>query len=164
MPATLVYRFEARGAEAWLHKVNAFARDPSPAMAEISAVLAADVERSFELERDPETGVPWARLRAETIRERAEQGYWPGKILQRTGQLAASYERSHGRDFAAVASTKVQAAILNYGGTIKPKNGKALHFRGRTVSKVVIPARRVLAISKDGNDDIVSILDRYLKD
>lgn len=77
--------------------------DLTPLMEELAGHLGAGVEESFESESDPVTGTPWADLRPATVRERERKGYWPGKILQRTGMLAMSLVSEAGPDFAEVS-------------------------------------------------------------
>lgn len=87
--------------------------DLRPVFREVAGVLA-DV--AFATESDPSTLTPWQRLAESTVRQHAEEGTWPGKILQRSGQLAASFSTDYGDDFASVGSNLAYAAIHQLGG------------------------------------------------
>lgn len=126
--------------------------DLTPVFREIAGVLADETEQAFESESDPSTLTPWEQLAAATIAERTDEGYWPGKILQRTGSLAASVSTDYGADFAAVGTNKVQAALMQFGGQA-----------GRGGS-VTVPARPFLGVSEEGLDEVLDICGRYLLD
>ena len=75
---------------------------------------------------------------------------WPanargGKILQQSGQLAASIHTASGSNFARIGTNKPYAAIHQFGGTVKAKNKPYLVFK-----QVKIPARPYLPMSKGG--------------
>jgi len=172
MTQTLFYSVRDAELLAWFRRVGGIASNASSMMREISGVLLDETEESLRLERDPATGRPWAKLKPETIEARRLNGHWPGRMLQVSGQLASSISRDHGPDFAQVGSNKEYAGIQQHGGqtkphTIKARNKKALAFGGRVVKQVrhpgsTIPARPYFGISPAGNDEIVSIVDRYL--
>lgn len=124
--------------------------DLRPVFREVAGVLADVVEEAFATESDPSTLTPWQRLAESTTRQRAEEGTWPGKILQRSGQLAASFSTDFGDDFASVGSNKVHAAIHQFGGEAG---------RGHSVE---IVARPPLGLSAEGADEVLEICGRYL--
>ncbi|SDR07639.1 phage virion morphogenesis protein [Pseudovibrio sp. Tun.PSC04-5.I4] len=74
-------------------------------------------------------------------------------LLHNEGDLVTSIDHVAGSDEVSWGSPVVYAAIHQFGGTIKPKNGKALFFMmgGATVaaSQVSIPARPYLGLSGD---------------
>ncbi len=130
-----------------LERINQRVRDTTPLMAGIAAELAHQTELNFEAEGRP----AWLGLK--TGRD--------GKILQDSGQLAASISTDHGQDFAQIGSNKVYAAIHQLGGKTKPhvieaKPGKMLHFGGVFRKRVNhpgsnIPARPYLPFLADGS-------------
>lgn len=124
--------------------------DLSPVMRLVAGVLADVTEEAFATERDPATLTPWQRLEASTIDARTRKGYWPGKILQQTGLLAASISQDHGSDFASVGSNREYAAIQQLGG----KAGRG--------GSAVLPARPYLGLSQDGADEILDLIGNYL--
>jgi phage virion morphogenesis protein len=96
-----------------------------PAMRAIAAVLADETEQNFAQQGRP----GWAKHKYEYPNRVG------GKILQSTGQLAASISTSHSATSARIGTNKVYGAIHQFGGQtrphlIKPRNGKALKFGG----------------------------------
>ncbi|KEQ19175.1 hypothetical protein GZ78_04045 [Endozoicomonas numazuensis] len=126
--------------------------DLSPVMKEISGILADASEQAFANEADPTTGESWQPLTEAHKGYRQSKGY-TGSILQMSGQLAASIQSDHGRDFAQVGSNKVYAAIHQHGGLpdMRPANA-------------AIPARPFLGASEDDKDEIMEVLARHLSD
>lgn len=136
--------------------------DLSPVMRDISEVLRAGIELSFDRQADPNTGAPWKPLHPLTILERQEQGTWPGKILQRSGRLVSSMVPDHGADYAAAGSNVVYAGIQNFGGTIRPKTKGALKFGGGLFGQAVIPARPWAGIWPESLAEILDMLGRFV--
>jgi phage virion morphogenesis protein len=106
----------------------------SPVMRDIAEIMLDDVEENFSTQRAPDKR-PWKPLAESTIQQREKKGYWPGKILQMRGELAASIQAESGTDFAMVSTNKRYAAIHQFGG---------LAGRGR---KTEIPERPFLGLS-----------------
>lgn len=116
------------------------ATHPRPMMKAIAAELLSITEDNFESESWG--GKKWlANARG-------------GKILQKSGQLAASIHTASGNNFARIGTNKPYAAIHHLGGTIKAKNKPYLVFKVgdgfRRVKQVKIPARPYLPMSKGG--------------
>lgn len=126
-----------------LARARAAAGDLRPLMDQISASLAAQTEDAFERERDPETGEAWARLAPATIEQREERGYWPGLILQRTGQMADSIVADAGADFASLA-IDAPYAFWHQVGTDR------------------MPARPILGISDALAEDILDLTEAHI--
>lgn len=146
---------------AYFRRLHVRMSDMTPVNRTIAEVLKSGIEQAFIDERDPETGARWKQLSPFTIAARQLAGNWPGQILHQSGRLASSFNPDFGPNFAAAGTNLIYAAIQNFGGTIRPKQKKALSFGGRLVSKAVIPARQFAAISDDGASDILEILGRY---
>ena len=141
---------------------------PQPLMAAVANELLSQTEANFAAQGRP----AWLGRK----HPRAKGG---GRLLQDTGQLAASVQPFHTADTAGVGSNKVYARIHQLGGEtrpheIKPKNKKALAFNGRVVKKVKhpgskIPARPFLPIDKSGTlqpqaaTAIISVTNAYLR-
>lgn len=105
-------------------------------------------------------GTPWKPNRAGT------------PILFDTGRLADSIDYAvEGDERAIVGSGLVYARIHQTGGTIKPKNGKALKFwfvaggfvEFAIVSQVTIPARPYIGISDDNRLELQAVTGRFLQ-
>ena len=121
--------------------------DMSPAMRAIAGVLKDETETAFEYEIDPATGIHWAGLFPETIKQREKKGKWPGQILQVTGGLAASVSTNYGFDFAQIGSNKKQALAQNYGAEVNN-----------------LIARPFIGVSEDGQQEMLMILSNFLQE
>lgn len=139
-------------------------RVKSKLMAAVAETMRAAVLKNFETEGS-RVGKPWQRLSHKTIEQRKKKGYWPGKILQRTGQLKRSIISSYGEDYAQVSTNLIYAAIQNYGGVIhrsslktflrKKREGKIASKPGQNrMSSIRIPARPFMKLN---NQDIEKI-------
>lgn len=116
-----------------LNDLRARASDLRPAMKNVAQALESETELRFERE-----GPGWPALSERTILGRMKSGYGRGKMLQRSGQLAASVQTEYGRDYAQIGSNKAYAAIHQFGGQAG---------RGK---KVTIPPRPYLPVDADG--------------
>jgi phage virion morphogenesis protein len=139
---------------------------------ELMASLAGIMHRAVE-DNFAEGGRPhWQALHPGTIASRRKAGTWPGQILVRSGQLAASVQDSFDNDQAVVGSNKVYAAIQQFGGqtrphVIKARNKKALAFGGVVVRQVKhpgskIPARPFLSLTEQDGQDLVDEAESFL--
>ena len=129
-----------------LKELAAKGRNLRPFMRKAAGVMEDAVEENFEQEGRPR----WPELAEATKKDRARTGNWPGKMLQRSGQLAASIGRKYDDESASVGSNKEYAAIQNLGG----KAG-----RGR---KVTIPARAYLKLGEDDERRLEDKLREFL--
>ena len=116
------------------------ARHPRPMMRAIAAELLSITEDNFARQR-------WGSRKWDPTKR-------GGKILQKSGQLAASIHTASGSHFARIGTNKPYAAIHQFGGTVKAKNKPYLLFKVgdgfRRVKQVNIPARPYLPMSKGG--------------
>lgn len=133
-------------------------------MVAIAETMRTAILKNFETEGS-RIGKPWQRLSHQTIKDREKKGYWPGKILQRRGQLKRSIISSYGEDFAQVSTNLIYAAIHNYGGVIHRSSLKTYMRKYRAgkkakkptsnkMSSIRIPARPFMKLN---NDDIEKI-------
>lgn len=157
--------------------------DLSPLMREASGIMADAVEENFAQEGRPR----WKALAKSTIRRRQAKGYWPGKMLQQRGELAASVSRHHDRTSAAVGTNKAYAAIQHFGGTITQyARSQKVYFRqskrtgeiGRRFVKkarsnfsqwstrgdtrITLPARPFLTLTDGDQGEVLKAVERYL--
>lgn len=95
-----------------LDKLFGKTTDLKPLMKSIAGTMADAVEENFKQEGRPE----WAKLKDSTIKLRTQKGYWPGKILQMRGELAASITTAYDETSAIVGSNKEYARIHQLGG------------------------------------------------
>jgi len=84
-----------------------------------------------------------------TIKIRTKKGYWPGKILQMRGELAASITSEYSENSAIVGTNKTYAAIHQFGGNA-----------GRN-KKTEIPARPYLSLLNKDVDKIKLDIKKY---
>ena len=88
-----------------------------------------------------------------------------GSLLQLTGALTTSIAHTAAPWAATWGSSLVYAAIHNFGGAIKAKNKKALHFRvGKnwaTVAQVVMPQRQFIGISEANGQEMIRLAETY---
>jgi len=122
--------------------------DLSPVMRDISQFMLDSVEENFEQEGRPK----WKPLKSSTIKQRKREGYWPGKILQRSGQLASSIQTAYSRNTASVFTNKLYAAIHQLGGKAGRKHSAN------------IPARPYMKLQDSEIKDIVQMISDYFKD
>ncbi|MEW6314138.1 MAG: phage virion morphogenesis protein [Pseudomonadota bacterium] len=146
-------KVEDRGVMDALNRLLARVEDMAPVMREISETLYDETMQNFEDEGRP----AWEVLKPSTIKQREKHGYWPGRILQRRGELKAAVHPFYGADHAGVGVAKPYAAIHQFGGQAG---------RGH---KTEIPARPYLPVDVAGNlqaearDSVLDALNRYLR-
>ena len=129
-----------------IHQLIERGDDMTPVMRTISRIMMGAVRENEEREGRPK----WPALSPVTIVEREKKGYWPGKMLKRSGLLAQSYTRSAERFRAIVGSNWPTARIHELGGEAG---------RGH---KVHIPARPVLNIPQSAVGEIRLALVTFL--
>lgn len=155
-------------------------KNRAPLMRNISGIMLDEVYENFEQEGRP----AWRSLSEKTIKDRKSKGYWPGKILQRTGQLLKSITARYDNDSAQVGTNKNYAAIHQFGGTInqaarqnlfihnrykkgnkKGKFKKGTEFgRGAEIKAhtIKVPARPFLVLSESALRDIVDEIRKHI--
>lgn len=125
--------------------------DASEAMDEIGALVELSVKRNFEDEGRPQR---WPKSR----RAQAEGG----QTLSDSGRLRNSFSHKAG-PFAVTVGTNVKyASIHHFGGTIRPRSGKALRTPFGPRAKVSMPARPFLLLQEQDKAAIARVLRGYL--
>lgn len=145
MPEPIEIKIEDKELQQVLDKLFEKTSDLRPLMKNIAGVMADSVEENFKQEGRPDK---WAELKESTIKQRTKKGYWPGKILQMRGELAASITSDYDENSAVVGTNKVYAAIHQFGG-----------IAGRN-KKTKIIARPYLKLI---DSDLKTILEKTLK-
>lgn len=160
-----------------LNRLLAASNDMTPAMEDISGILAEAADSAFMEQRDPATGAPWKPLRPVTVQRRGSST----PILQITGQLVSSIQTDHGPDFAVAGTNKVYARTHQFGakmgefgrysqigrvrkfglGTFQ---GSAGTQKGFPIPWGDIPARPFLGIGDDDKAAILDTINRHLAD
>ncbi|HOV99271.1 MAG TPA: phage virion morphogenesis protein [Bacteroidota bacterium] len=144
-----------------------------PLMVNLAETMRTTVFKNFDTEGN-RLGKHWPQLKHSTILQRQKKGYWPGKILQRTGQLKRSIQSSYGVDYAKVGTNLIYAAIHNFGGNIhqsalssylsKKTSGKSASKPKRNWMKTIqIPARPYMELTDGDINKLKSIIGNYLK-
>jgi phage gpG-like protein len=131
-------------------------------MRAIGTALVEEVNLRFEEGKDV-WGVKWAPLSPAYAAVKRGPG-----ILRESRMLQRSITyQVLGPGRVAVGSSRVYAAIHQFGGTIKPKNGKVLVFHiGRQVvhaRSVTIPQRPYLGFGPNDRRALLGVLDSLLK-
>lgn len=120
--------------------------DLKPLMKNIAGTMADAVEENFKQEGRTE----WTKLKDSTIKLRTQKGYWPGKILQMRGELAASITSNYDESSAIVGTNKEYARIHQLGGDA-----------GRN-KKTKIKARPYLKLDEKDLNKILRSASKYL--
>ena len=140
-------------------------------MLSVAETMRVSVLKNFETE-GTRLGKKWQKLAQSTIKERQKKGYWPGKILQKTGNLMDSIISSANENSASVSTNLVYAAIHQYGGYIhrtslktylrKKREGKDGKKPGSNkMSSFYIPARPFMKLNEN---DLNKIKNRIVKE
>lgn len=116
-------KIESQAVISVLDRLARAGQDMSPVMREISAELASETEANFAAQGRPK----WLGIKP-------RKGRAGGKILQDTGQLAASITTGSDATSASIGSNKVYAAIHQLGGSIN-KAAQSRLVRHRTDAK-----------------------------
>ncbi|MBI4822655.1 MAG: phage virion morphogenesis protein [Nitrospirae bacterium] len=147
MRVSLTVRVDALEAMAALGSIKERIKDMSPAMQRVASIMQSSVEKNFDAEGRPK----WHPLHPLTIRDRMRQGYWPGKILHRTGALRASIAQYFDSRRAGVGTNLKYAAVHQYGELTSIKGRRAL-----------IPARPFLKLTDEEMGEITNVINDYL--
>lgn len=128
-------------------------------MATIGETLVSGTIKRFADEEDPQ-GKNWEK----SERAKSESGV----TLTETGRLRKSIDYAATQDKVMVGSNVAYARIHQFGGTIKPKNGKALKFNGKDgnpvfVKQVNIPARPYIGVSAADMTEVKATIAAFMK-
>lgn len=147
---------EDAAARAMLNRVGQM--DTAPLMERLGERIQAWTQDRFDAnQQKAPDGTPWAKLNADYAQSK------PQHLQNRKLTLSAHLRRSIRWQLLDSRSVEVgtnvpYAAIHQFGGTIRPKKGKALSFGGRLVRSVTIPARPYFGISAQDNKEIQEII------
>lgn len=97
-------------------------KNPKPVLRKIGHVITNYVDEKFETEGKYE-GEKWEDWKPSYKKKRAEKGRGKGKILSLEGELRESIDDKVTTDSVEVGTNKVYAAIHNFGGDVKKRNG-----------------------------------------
>jgi phage gpG-like protein len=105
----------------------------------IGNLMQDAVEENFATQGEYFGGTEWAPLKPATIRARERKGYWPGKILQVTGGLAASFSYTVTDEGLDTGFGKEYAPYLHFGTS---------RMVGRPILPDIIPEKTLQEISE----------------
>lgn len=130
---------------------------PQPLLKSIAYYGESSTRERFSTETDP-AGNKWKQ----SLRAKRDGG----KTLDQDGYLANINSTADDQK-AEWGSNRIYAAIHQFGGTIKPKSAKALHFQipglGWVMRKqVTLPARPYLGISNDDQENILDLVNKHI--
>lgn len=135
--------------------------DLSDLMDGLGLYLESSTIERFDTETAPD-GSGWT-----PSRRAREQG---GKTLTDSARLKLSISHRSSATDAEVGTNVIYAAIHQYGGTIRPKNGEFLTFALpgglglRRVREVIMPARPFLGISDEDEQELLALTEDYQRD
>ncbi|SDG21391.1 phage virion morphogenesis protein [Rhodobacter capsulatus] len=165
MVGTAVEIIEQGLAEALARIERLSALDRHELMDTIGRLAQLQTRQRIEVEKTAPDGTPWAKT-------------WRGSsILFNTGTLADSIDYLSNQHEVRVGSALVYARIHQFGGTIKPKNKKALSFAvpgglrkampGGSekvfLKSVTIPARPYLGLSADNIAEAEEVIAEFIE-
>lgn len=136
-----------------LDAIRALAR-PQPDLVKVvqRAIVA---EFANNLRDESASGTRWARLAESTIRDRLQQGYGPGPILQRSGDYADSWTYPDSPNHVHEVTGRVEGWAINEGS----QHELAQYHEPGTGR---MAARPVSEIGPDGQNRIKEDIDRWL--
>jgi len=153
----ITLKVDDSGLIALLGDLKARAGNTRPVMSTIGEIVISSIEKNIEVGgrySSPESwrgGTrKWQGLSSATIKQRTKKGYWPGKILQQSGQMAGSVSKKVGNNYVIVGSNKKQAAIQQFGG----KAGRGY--------KVTIPARPWIVVQDEDLTEMTAAITAHL--
>ena len=150
---TFTVEFDDREAMAAFGRLAGALRDKRPLLRAIGVGLASNTRARFNEGRGP-GDVAWAPLNPAYAAIKRGTHILVGSGM--SGGLQGSISFATGSDTVSVGTNKVYGAIHQFGGTIRPKNAKALRFRLAGgfvfVKQVRIPARPYLGF--DDRDQV----------
>jgi len=128
-------------------------------MESVGDALVSGTLKRFDDEEEP-TGKKWPKSK-----RAAKEG---GQTLTDTALLRRSIEYAATPDKVMVGSNLPYARIHQFGGTITPKKGKYLKFKGLDgedvfVKEAKIPARPYLGVSAEDMEEVKETLAAFLK-
>lgn len=133
---------------------------PTDLMKDIAQYLWNSTRDRFRTQTDP-SGKKWSPLNPAYKESKPKN---KEKILTLDGYLSGSLVEQNTDQEAIVGFDSVYAAIHQYGGVIRPKKGRALHFGGITRSSVTMPQRAMLGLSAQDEAETIQLSLDYIRD
>ena len=138
------------------------AKNLKPLLNNIAQIMLESVRKNFDNEGRVDK---WAALKRSTIKQREKKGYWPGKILQRSGMLKRSIQAFSDETTAIVSTNIKYAGIHNYGGTIKQATRSNIRtkkqIKERNIKK---PKREFMKLKNKESEKIKLAITKFFKE
>ena len=144
--------FESKSVMVSLARMAEGMQDMTPLSRGISAEFLSQTEANLDAEGRPH----WLGLSPVTIAARTRRGTWPGKIMQESGQLAASFTPGYDSESAWIGSNKKYATIQHAGG--QAGRGRKVRIEPRPA----IPADAQGNLQPEAEEALFGICNAYL--
>lgn len=153
-------KFDGTAATASLRGLLAGIENPAPLLAQLGEYTLRTTRDRFKTQTGPD-GTAWSALQPWYKKEKSQN---KNRVLTLRGFLRGQLvSQVVGGKSVEVGSNLVYAAVHQFGGTIKPKSGKLLAFRGHVAKSVTIPARPYLGLSDADQNELVERTLEWLK-
>ncbi len=158
MPVAI--KIEAKDIERLNNKLAALAGlDTRPLLPIIGAMVESQTRKRISEEGPGPDDEDWPEWSTQYAESRAKKH----KLLQSSGSLIDSLGHLVTGNEVEIGTNLVYGAIHQFGGTIKPKNKKALRLPGgKLVKSVTIPARPYLGISEENENELLAVVDSWI--
>ena len=129
---------------------------------EIGQVLATSTRERFRSATAPD-GSPWKPLSPKTLKRKKNS-----RILVESGELHGSIHHEVQGDTVAIGTNLKYAGVHQFGGTIqrerRRRSAKGFMLGGEPVaqSKIAIPARPFLGLSKSDEKQVTDIVQKHI--
>lgn len=149
---------------ALMDRVQTFDNHRHELLEMIGATVESQTRRRIEEEQTAPDGSPWPAWSSGYAATR----HGNQSLLQSEGHLIDSLHYVVGVDDVRIETNLIYAAIHQFGGTIKPKNGRYLVFPlgEQTIfaKEVDIPARPFMGLSEDNIDEIEQAMHSFYQE
>lgn len=130
MTDSITIDIDDKGFQNYIEELFKKVKDLNPLMRIISQTMKLEVDENFETEGQ-NAGEKWADWSDPWRLRRTQLGRGSGKIMNFNGELRQSITRKATGTEAIVGTNKVYAAIHNFGGEIKKRNGGTFEMEKR---------------------------------
>jgi len=154
----------AAGITTSLRRVAALGRNPQPVLEALGRSVVLNTRHRMERGVDP-GGNPWVPLNPIYALTKEGPGILRGPQWLISGLYRSITSQARG-NVLLWGSNKEYAAIHQFGGVIRPKDARALHFwlgaHEVMVGSVRIPARPYLGFTEEDRTDFAEELDAFI--
>lgn len=154
-------RWEVQGLDEALAALSRLVENRPLMLAMLGAEVESQTRDRIGSERAAPDGTPWPAWSPKASHHAGQS------LLQASGALIDSIHYVVDGDEVAVGSGLVYAGIHHFGGVIKPKNGRFLHFMGAGgasvfLTQVTMPARPYFGLSPANENHLMETVADYI--